>query len=309
MTFFTKKLFLFLIQSTLIFNVNAANIRKNGNIVVYGEDERYDLHKLPNSIPSKRQTKLNQWSKSLAAMVSTDNMQQGSYELFFTLEANTLKEEMNVCKEEKFAEQITAASCTGFLVAPDLIVTAGHCVDSKYACEMNAWVFGYQAEQVLSSSKAPFIWKKDVYYCSEIVARHYKSKSQKSGVDYALVRLDRVVSDREPLKIRSKGKIQEKATLVALGYPSGLPLKIADNGTIRENKNPEFFVANIDTFHGNSGSPVINWETGLVEGILVRGDSDYVFDDEKNCYKTHQCKQDECRGEDVVRTTIMRELL
>ncbi|MEK7233144.1 MAG: S46 family peptidase [Elusimicrobiota bacterium] len=37
--------------------------------------------------------------------------------------------------------------------------------------------------------------------------------------------------------------------------------------------NPGFFVANLDTYGGNSGSAVFNVETNLVEGILLRSES------------------------------------
>jgi len=39
--------------------------------------------------------------------------------------------------------------------------------------------------------------------------------------------------------------------------------------------NPIFFDANLDTFGGNSGSPVFDARTNAVVGILVRGADDY----------------------------------
>jgi hypothetical protein len=47
----------------------------------------------------------------------------------------------------------------------------------------------------------------------------------------------------------------------------GMSRKWADKGYA--------FLTNLDTFYGNSGSPVFNLNTLLVEGILVSGDSDY----------------------------------
>jgi hypothetical protein len=46
---------------------------------------------------------------------------------------------------------------------------------------------------------------------------------------------------------------------------------------------------------------VFNAHTGLVEGILVRGESDYESNsvDEKNCMRVKKCVMEECRGEDV----------
>ena len=55
-------------------------------------------------------------------------------------------------------------------------------------------------------------------------------------------------------------------------------MKIADGAWVRKNTNPVFFQTNLDAFGGNSGSPVLNSETGEVEGILVRGEIDYSYD-------------------------------
>jgi hypothetical protein len=45
-----------------------------------------------------------------------------------------------------------------------------------------------------------------------------------------------------------------------------------------------------------------------VEGILVRGERDYVLDSVSNCYRPKVCKMNECRGEDVTRITNIKEL-
>lgn len=61
----------------------------------------------------------------------------------------------------------------------------------------------------------------------------------------------------------------------------------------------EFFVANLDSFGGNSGSAVFNVTTEEVEGILVRGEADYKKKPGSSCGTPFKCKDDACRGEDV----------
>ncbi len=70
--------------------------------------------------------------------------------------------------------------------------------------------------------------------------------------------------------------------LVVIGRPSGLPTKVADGAQVRS-VNDVFLVANLDTYGGNSGSAVFNAVTGVVEGILVRGDTDYVYNAQLGC--------------------------
>jgi hypothetical protein len=58
-------------------------------------------------------------------------------------------------------------------------------------------------------------------------------------------------------------------------------------------------VANLDTYGGNSGSPVFNATNHQVEGILVRGENDFVTNG--SCYVSLVCPTTGCRGEDVTR--------
>src|SRR3712207_7230060 len=55
---------------------------------------------------------------------------------------------------------------------------------------------------------------------------------------------------------------------------SGLPTKIADGARVVR-ANASFFEADLDTFGGNSGSPVFDARTNTVLGLLVRGATDY----------------------------------
>ena len=85
--------------------------------------------------------------------------------------------------------------------------------------------------------------------------------------DFALIQLDRKVTDRRILDYRRKGRISKGENLVVIGHPSGLPTKIADGAYVKSLKN-KFFRANLDTYGGNSGSAVFNANTGVVEGIV-----------------------------------------
>ena len=62
-----------------------------------------------------------------------------------------------------------------------------------------------------------------------------------------------------------------------IGFPSGLPCKVAANAKVSQNTDTFVFTGNLDTYGGNSGSPVFNLTTHEVEGILVRGGEDFEF--------------------------------
>ena len=127
-------------------------------------------------------------------------------------------------------------------------------------------------------------------------------------MDYSVIQLDRKVTDREPLKFRTKGKVPTHAKVMTIGHPGGIATIITPNGRVRSNDNPVYFSTTLDTFGGNPGSPVINEKTGIVEGILVRGEEDYISDQEAGCERLNRCKFNECNGEEVTRITNLKIL-
>lgn len=215
-----------------------------------------------------------------------------------------IKNGMTFCESERFTDQPNAGMCSGFLIAHDLLVTAGHCVEVEKFCENYQWVFGFQVNP--ETKKAGLgISKDDVYSCKKVISH---SLSTQIGTDYALVQLDRSVKGRSPLEIRVENTIEDLAGLFVIGSPSGLPLKIAGGASVRTNSHPLYFTANLDTFQGNSGSAVFNATTGIVEGILVRGENDFVPNVAKGCIEANKCKDNECRGEDVSRMSSIPEI-
>jgi hypothetical protein len=269
--------------------------------VIYGNDDRVARMSSENDL-------YKELAKSTAAMVNNDRLEikkdgpsQGQE--FYQVLGKTFQEEMFVCAEERFSEVIAAVSCSGFLVDEDLLVTAGHCIVNMDDCSKNKWVFDYTMESVGGEKKS--IPTENVYGCKEIISRSLDNGSMN---DYALIRLDRAVTDRNPLAFRDSGKISDDAKLVVIGHPSGLPSIITDQASVRTNDNAFYFQANLDTYGGNSGSAVFNAEDGVVEGILVRGERDYIFDEVAGCFRSNKCDENGCRGEDVTRITVVPEL-
>jgi V8-like Glu-specific endopeptidase len=253
--------------------------------VIYGEDNRLDVFEVLN--PTWKIA-----SDSTAAMVPKDKLviKDG----MISIESDSLGSELNLCPGEKFAEQKNPAFCSGFLFGERLLITAGHCATQKF-CDSQDWVFGMYQNKDNNDLEVPI---ENIYSCKRIIAKAQNSYSME---DWGIIELDRKVRGIDHVDIRLDGEIEVGEKLVVIGHPSGLPTKVADGAFVRKNDNPNFFQANLDTFGGNSGSAVFNAHTGLVEGILVRGENDYESDtvDEKNCMRVKKCAMDECRGEDV----------
>lgn len=278
-----------LVSSLVTLSTSAlANVK-----VIYGEDNREDVFESSNSLHVEL-------SESTAAMVPNYKIKElNSYEV--ELGGQTL-EERGICASERFAAQPTAANCSGFLVDKDKLVTAGHCIKTQSDCDGSSWVFNYKVEYADQSKVV--VAKSDVYKCKKIISQSLDSQTEN---DYALIELEKVVEDKKPLKFRTQGKPSVGDSIVVIGHPTGLPTKISAGAKIRS-VNDVFFVANLDTYGGNSGSAVFNATTGVIEGILVRGAQDYKYDREQGCQVSNTLGDDAGRGEDVTLITNIKEL-
>lgn len=262
----------------LLFTLNAFAAQPP---VIYGDDNRRDLYEETNP-------KYVELARATAAKVPTLFMRLVGKEYVFR--TMTLVDR-GICETEKFATQTTVSMCSGFLVGPKTLVTAGHCIRNRNDCLNFRWVFDYS---VMSKDQAKVtVPKQSVYSCKNVISQHFDEIE-----DYAVIELDREVKDRKPMAFRKSGAISPGTPVMVIGNPSGLPTKIADGANVRS-LDTHWFMANLDTFAGNSGSAVINTNTLEVEGILVRGEEDYIDDPARGCKIAKRCGDTECRGEDV----------
>jgi hypothetical protein len=205
-----------------------------------------------------------------------------------------------LCPEENFRAQPVGAFSTGFLVANDIIASSGHSVigDVTHVC----FVFGYKMTNSVTAHIN--ISNSQIHKGQKIIGRRLESDV---GTDWALVKLDRRVTNHKPLEIRKAGRIEDGQSMYVLGHPCGLPVKFAGESKVRDNKNNAFFVANLDTFGGSTGSPVFNSVTHEVEGLLARGETDFV--PTGNCNVSLICPTTGCGGCDCTRATEFSDLL
>ncbi len=260
--------------------------------VIYGTDDRQDIYEIGD--PSL----LTDTASVVALLDASDIADNGDGTA--TLNGDLLGDRYNLCADEPFRDQPTIAFCTGFLVDPSLVATAAHCVDVGSLASVR-FVFGYEMSS--PTTAVTRISTTEIYRAIRIIGREIGTE----GTDWAVVQLDRPVPNHPFVRIRRTGKIADAAGVHVIGHPSGLPKKHAGNATVRDNAPARFFSANLDTYGGNSGSPVFNTATHEVEGILVRGETDYVSNGA--CTVSNICPVNGCRGEDCTRTTEFARLV
>jgi hypothetical protein len=197
-------------------------------------------------------------------------------------------------KNVKFLDQPTLSSCTGFLIAPGIMVTAGHCVNSMEAANKYVWVFDYTNEEKFIDGNRLRIKPENIFEVEQIIASTFNNNTKD---DYAILRLN-TTSDRAPYRFRTSGNVLLNGEINTIGSPTGLPLKFSTNAVVVDNSPINWFKSDIDSFPGNSGGPVFD-KNGFIEGILVRGavefsdadgryTGDYKYDRECDCIKTVQ---------------------
>ncbi|MBI4658044.1 MAG: immunoglobulin domain-containing protein [Verrucomicrobia bacterium] len=240
---------------------------------IYGRDNRVDLYDEPLQ---RRRT----WASAVCGIVSTEELTANA-DGTFTLRVGSFNASIQakygsaLCNDEPFRNQPLAPFCTAWLIGPDLVATAGHCLlGSPDNLPSFRFVFGFVA---VNANSAVTRFDAQQVYTGRVVERYPQSSS---ADDYAIIRLDRPVqlAGVRPLAVRQTGRISTGSQVGVIGHPWGLPVKIAfgeDAIVTALGPSPNVFYATLDTYEGNSGSPVFNADTGDVEGILITGRDDF----------------------------------
>lgn len=266
--------------------------------LVFEQDQRMDVSKVSD-------TKIHELAKSVFTFIQKDKLKyaNGSFEF---VQKTLLKDSLNLCKGEFFAEEPSVGTrCSGFLANSMLGVTAGHCVSPstvKDFCQNYYIVFDYINKNGITPNSIPV---GSVHECGRIKQIAYSPISSTED-DYAVIEFTKPVIDRKPLSVRKSGKIHDHASIFMLGYPRGMAQKISPDRSVVGNKEITYFETNLDCFRGNSGSPVFNANTYEVEGIFVRGSGlipnigtdpnlmgDFSFNINLNCNETLVCRKAE----------------
>lgn len=271
-----------------------------GSPAIYGDDDRKDVFELDDELQDlARRSIVSIFNGALDESDPANVLVRGA----------PVGRALGLCKEERFWDEPAAAECSGTLIADDLVLTAGHCFkrekigparkDPAEVCKARRFVFGYYND----GPSAPHrLTSEDVFRCAELLVHRddvneANSEDARAGVvlDFSLVRLDRSAAPRfKPVRLRPRPPVMGEA-LTVLGFPSGMPMKAAANGTITNiRESGDFFDGTTDTFAGNSGSGVFDSTTFEQVGVLVAGQPDYVK--KGACSVTSRCLDTGCDG-------------
>lgn len=279
---------------------------------IYGADNRLDYYEAPADMKVLADSVVSLWK---AKQVSVSGGQAALKHVNFG-------EALNLCPFERFREQPLGAFCSGSLVGEDLVMTAGHCITDEAACADTKFVFGYAVKQS-GGKAATTLPAGEVYGCKKIIKRDLDKPpsglfgtvisvlaniTNRMGPDYALIQLDRKVEGHQPLPVNRGAEPRMGTPLLTIGHPVGLPLKVSGGATVRNDSPKSYFITDIDAFGGNSGGPVFNAETKLIEGILVLGGQDFVKSP-AGCTIAYTVDQNKGIGTGVTRLSFIKDAI
>ena len=212
-----------------------------------------------------------------------------------TLSEHPELDELPLCQAEMDKEQPLVGNCSGVLIAPDLILTAGQCFMSEQSCRDFEWVFDYKG--VTSNDRS--LNRDNIYSCKKII-----HVDQREGQDnLAIIQLDRKVTDRNFLPINNEEPTSSIINSVVVGNSFSLSTNVTK--PLETLNDSVIFNITADEFFPNPGSALINIDTMRLEGVVIGTGGGFVIDPENVCMKRNPCLDNSCSGTVVNNISIL----
>lgn len=155
--------------------------------------------------------------------------------------------------------------CTATLIAPDVIVTAAHCV---YDMDLETWKERDEFSPGQNKKNKPF----GTYTFRKIfIPEEYFEGDRK--FDVAFIRLNKKVTSVMPIIPEPDAAVEDE-TVSVIGYPGDEKFgTLWQSDCPVEKKTSQVLKYRCDTYKGESGSPVVAYKNRIpyIVGVHVRG--------------------------------------
>ncbi|NHA03491.1 trypsin-like peptidase domain-containing protein [Mucilaginibacter sp. HC2] len=257
-------------------------------------DSRVEVRSLDPSLPWVQKLLFN--ARSVAIVVDRSRLIKVSSGYYQIDASRSLGAIYQLCPGEAFKDQPVLGTGTAMVTGKMEMLTASHVFAgslSNYAV-----VFGFEIYNKTGGLKQ-LISTDSVFFPKKIM----RSSAE---LDISMFSVDRELP-APPLVWSTVVNPRLSDQVYMIGHPYGLPKKVSANASIVANNELAFFYTSLDAFEGNSGSPVFDLNNNQVIGILVGGETDFIWNG--TCNVSNICSIPYCPGEKVVRITAIRNLL
>lgn len=229
-------------------------------------------------------------AESVAMVVERSKLHSLADSLYQLDISTTLGGLYKLCPAEPFREQPVIGIGTAFVVGENTMMTAAHVFEGNL--HDYAIIFGFEMARQTGVSEH-IIHGRNIFFPMETIGLQH-------DLDLLLFQVDRPLNSK-PLLLSAAGNPEKGTPVYMIGHPTGLPKKVALNASVLSAPDPAFFYTTLDSFQGNSGSPVFDLVSNKVIGVLVSGMIDYKWNG--TCNYSAICKPPYCLGEKVIRLT------
>lgn len=152
-----------------------------------------------------------------------------------------------------------ARTCTGFLIAPDLLATNEHCINSDQTCRSMTAVFGYEFDLENRLVMGP-----------QLRCANYDAQRTSFDFDISVIRLTRPLGPEFPPVDIAAASPSSEGPLFIIQHPGSQPKQVSFINCAARQLNVDGrapgsdFTHTCDTAGGSSGSPVFNAEGEIV---------------------------------------------
>jgi hypothetical protein len=170
--------------------------------------------------------------------------------------------------------------CSGTLIAEDLFLTAGYCLDTRPLGWTVPRVEGTDTPipraEIAANMRVEFDYqlgpdgedrKPTPFAVTELV------EDRLGDLDYAIVRLDGAPGERFGTARIAPENVPVDSTICIIGHPEGLQKRI-DAGTVTAYEDIRIFYGDISTAGGSGGSGLLASPAGTIVGIHTNGGCD-----------------------------------
>lgn len=292
--------FIFILEFSVLFASSAISFARE--TVIYGDDNRIET--------SAADSKIKAIARAGGMVVSHSDLWKNA-DGSFTLNSKSFAESEKLCPEEPFGAQPAPGGCSGVLLAPDLFLTAGHCVSSELQCSQVSIVFDYIWNPAIGKNGLR-AESSEVRSCAHLLVNRIEGAPTARTFDYSIIQLSSPMRERPTVQL-TKANPVIGTDLLTIGHPYGIPQKIALGGKMKGVSTAGSLLTDLDTYLGNSGSPVFDSKTLKMVGILIGGAQDFTKDPVRGCYSSRRTTFDpNPSGKDsekILSSAVIRDVL